>query len=164
MKTLFLLLTIPTLLLIAACGDDDEEEDSGATPTFAATPARTTAAATSSPNSLEEVCAENPDPATDETNQVDEPLEGDELSSPLTVRGVVAAFEATFQITLFDEDGNELADLTGMSSEGQTLAPFEEEVTFSVTEETPACLWVYESSAQDGSPVNVVQIPVLVLP
>jgi hypothetical protein len=51
-----------------------------------------------------------------------------------------------------------------MSSEGQTLAPYEEELTFSVDEEAPACLWVSESSARDGSPVNVFQIPVLLLP
>jgi hypothetical protein len=95
---------------------------------------------------------------------VDEPVEGDSLSSPITVRGRVAAFEATFRITLYDEDKNQLADITGMSSEGQTLAPFEEQISFSVTEETPACLWVYEASARDGLPINVVQIPVILIP
>jgi len=160
-RTLLLALTIPTLVLLAACGDD-EEQDTGATPT--ATSARTTAAASPTRDPLDTVCADNPDPATEETTQVDEPTEGDEVSSPITVRGRVAAFEATFRITLFDEDANELADVTAMSSEGQTLAPFEEEVPFSVTEETPACLWVYELSARDGNPINVLQIPLFLLP
>jgi hypothetical protein len=162
MRKRILLLTLPTLILFAACGDD-EEGDTGAGPTVTTAAART-AAATPTADSLDDVCAENPDPATDETTQVDEPVEGDEVSSPLTVRGQVAAFEATFQITLFEEDGDILGDIVGMSSEGQTLAPFEEEVSFSVTEETPACLWVYESSARDGSPVNVLQMPLLLVP
>lgn len=166
-RPLSILLTTSLLVLLAACGDGDEE--AGESPTETATSARTspatrTGAATQTPNELETVCADNPDPATDETTQVDEPVEGDEVTSPLTVRGRVAAFEATFQITLYGADGEEIADQFGMSLEGQTLAPFEEQVSFSVTEETPACLWVYESSARDGLPIHVVQIPVTLQP
>jgi Immunoglobulin-like domain of bacterial spore germination len=165
-KTLLILFIGLGLILSAACGDGNE--DTGPDPTATATSARTSTPAGTAPtptsNGLDDVCADNPDPATDETTQVDEPLEDDQVTSPLAVRGRVAAFEATFKITLFDEDKNELADVTGMSSEGQTLAPFEEEVVFSVTEETPACLWVYEGSARDGQPINVVQIPVILIP
>lgn len=167
MRTVLILLTTPLLVLLAACGDGDE--DTADSPTATATSARTsnatrTAAATQTPNELETVCADNPDPATEETTQVDEPVAGDSVSSPLTVRGRVAAFEATFRIALFDAEKNILADQRGMSSEGQTLAPFEEEVSFSVTEDTPACLWVYEASARDGQPINVLQIPLMLQP
>ena len=80
------------------------------------------------------------------------------------VRGRVAAFEATFKITIYDAGGATIADVTGMSSEGQTLAPFEVEVPFSVTQETDACLWVYEASAMDGRPINVLQTPIRLQP
>jgi hypothetical protein len=162
MRTRFLLLTLPALILIAACGDD-EQEPTGGSPTRTATFTRI-AAASPTADPLADVCADNPDPATGETTQVDQPSEGDAVSSPLNVRGQVAAFEATFKIAIFDEDGDQLADVTAMSLEGQTLAPFEEEVAFSVTEETPACLWVYEASARDGEPIHVVQIPITLLP
>jgi Immunoglobulin-like domain of bacterial spore germination len=162
MKTLLLLLAIPALVVIAACGDDEQGEDS-ATPTSART-STGTAAATSTTGSLENVCAENPDPAPDATTEVDEPAEGDQVTSPATIRGRIAAFEAAFKITIYDEDGDVIADQPSMTGEGATLAPFEEQVPFTVDEETPACLWVYGESARDGSPDNVVQVPVLLLP
>lgn len=166
-RALSILLATPLLVLLAACGDSDDESatDSTATSTSTRTPTATrTTAVSPTPSELDTVCADNPDPATDETTHVDEPADGDEVTSPLTVRGRVAAFEATFQITLYDADGEEIADQFGMSLEGQTLAPFEEQVLFSVTEETPACLWVYEQSAEDGEPIHVVQIPVILVP
>ena len=173
MKTLIALLILPALFLVVACGGDDEETSNDATPEPGAT--RTTQPTqratedgddepTDTPNALATVCADNPDPANDEQVQVDEPLGGDPITSPVTVRGMVAAFEATFKITIYDATGATLADVTGMSLEGQTLAPFEEEVPFTVTQETPACLWVYESSAMDGQPIHVIQIPVRLQP
>lgn len=166
MRTLILALALPALILFAACGDDDEEAvDTSPTATAAPTRAPTPSEGpTPTPDPLATVCAENPDPGTDDVVQVDTPDEGDSVSSPVSVRGIIAAFEATFRITIFDADGTTLADVTAMSSEGQTLAPFAEEVPFSVTEETPACLWVYEASARDGSSIHVVQIPVLLQP
>jgi hypothetical protein len=110
------------------------------------------------------VCAENPDPTTDDLNRVDVPLAGESLTSPFTVSGQIAAFEATFQITIFDADGNQIADQVAMSEEGQVVSVFSEDVGFLVSEETPACIWVYEASAADGSAVNVVQIPVILQP
>ena len=166
------LLVLPTLILLAACGGDGDNGTNG--PTGDATRTRTTSAtqdggdgngeATGTLDPLATVCKENPDPANDDEVQVAEPLGGDPVTSPVTVRGKVAAFEATFKITIFDAAGATIADLTGMSSEGQTLAPFQEEVPFTVTQETAACLWVYEASARDGLPINVLQIPVRLQP
>jgi hypothetical protein len=170
---LLALLVLPALILTAACGGNDEDDGgsgSNTTATRGATPdgqdedEEEEGTPTSSPDILATVCAENPDPSNDEQVQVDEPLGGDPVTSPLTVRGKVAAFEATFKMTLFDAAGGTIADVTGMSSEGQTLAPFSEDITFSVTQETPACLWVYESSARDGSPIHVLQIPLRLQP
>jgi Immunoglobulin-like domain of bacterial spore germination len=169
-KTLLALLTLPTLVLLVACGGDDEKTDDS-TPTASST--RTTnptrkptehAEPTGTPDPLATVCAENPDPGNDDVVQVDEPLTGDVVTSPVKVRGRVAAFEATFTITIYDAGGETIADITSMSQEGQTLAPFEEEVPFTVKEETAACLWVYEASPRDGLPINVLQIPIILQP
>src|SRR5687767_1387277 len=111
MSTLLLVLTIPALVLLATWGHGK--------------------VAVTSANQTTNVCAANPSPATPDFNQVDTPTAGDRVSSPVTVRGRVAAFEATFKIKIFDAAGNVLADVTGMSSEGQTLAPFQVQVPFS---------------------------------
>lgn len=144
MKTL-VLVTVPALMLLAVWGIDEE-------------------AVTSAPtNTAISVCAANPDPASPDFTQVDTPNTGDTVSSPVTVKGRINAFEGQFRITIFDAAGNRLAD-EAASAEGQVLSPFQKEISFSVTAETPACMWVYDVSARDGSPVHVVQIPLQLLP
>ena len=164
MKAL-LLLTPVILLLFAACGDDNEAATTASPSRSALTSPTVTPSAqpSATPIDLTTVCGENPDPATNDVNQVDIPNPGDEVASAFRLQGRILAFEATFRITIFDAAGNTIADETAMSSEGQTLAPFSEDVAYSVTQETPACLWVYESSARDGSPIHVRQIPLLLL-
>ena len=166
MKSLFLL-TIPALAILAGCGGGDDEAATTASPTrttLTSPTATASAEPSETPDVLETVCRDNPDPATNDVNQVDIPNAGDVVASPVTVQGRVAAFEATFRITIFDAAGNTIVDETAMSSEGQTLAPFQKDVAFSVAEETPVCLWVYENSARDGSPIHVRQIPLVLLP
>lgn len=145
MKTL-LLLTLPAWILLAGLSFD-EGVATGAGPSQAGG-----------------VCAANPDHATPDVNQVDTPKAGDSVSSPVTVRGRILAFEATFKVKIFDAAGNTLADVQGMSSEGSVLSPFEVQVPFSVTAAIQACMWVFEESARDGSPDNVRQIPLQLLP
>lgn len=172
MKTILAALAcLLVILSLAACGDDDDDDGDTATPTTpttaattsaaTATPAATTSAVTPLPQNI---CATNPDPATLGVNVVTTPQIGDAVTSPVQVTGQIAAFEATFKVTIYDAQQNVIADQTAMSNEGQTLAPFSTSVSFTVTEDTPACLWVYEASAQDGSPIHVVQIPLTLLP
>jgi hypothetical protein len=141
-------LAVPFLL--AACGDDDDGGDGTLAPT--ATIIET------------DVCGENPDPGLPTSVQVTEPSPQAQVQSPLSVRGQIAAFEATFQLTIKDADGNDIADRSAMSQEGQVLSPFDAVIEFEVDEPTPACLWVYEESASDGSPTKVVQLPVILIP
>jgi hypothetical protein len=47
---------------------------------------------------------------------------------------------------------------------GPALSPFAASVPFSVATEQPGCIRVFEASARDGSPVNVVQVPVTLSP
>ncbi len=169
MKSLLLIVACLAAPLFPACGDDNAapsatSSPAPSTPTRSATPlpSATPAAASTSPPPAS--CAANPDPGTPDEVQVDTPLAGDSVSSPVTVRGRIAAFEAAFRIRVFDADGHQLADVAGMSSEGQTLSPFSQSVAFSVSRTTPGCIWVFEPSARDGSPSHVFQIPVTLRP
>ena len=112
-------------VMFAACGDDD---DDGGGVTIG--PTGTIASAN--------VCQENPDPAAPTVVQITEPARNAQVQSPLAVRGQISAFEATFQVTLKDAEGNDIADVSAMSQEGQVLSPFDASVEFEVDEATPA--------------------------
>jgi hypothetical protein len=156
-------------LILAACGgDDDEPSDSqnGGNSTDApidtgnASPTPLPATETPIPN----VCQPNPAPGTPATIQVDAPAPLTKHRGSVTVAGRIAAFEATFKIRIFDPNGAVISGATGMAAEGQTLSPFSVDVPAAVVAEQPACIWVYEESAQDGSPTNVAQVPIVVQP
>ena len=163
-------------ILLGACGDDDEgtasptatsapaTAPSGASPTGAHTPAPTQTLPPGQTAAPPNVCLPNPDPAKPDVVAVAQPSPGDAVTSPLKVAGKIAAFEATFRITIFDAAGQQIADQTAMSAEGQTLAPFSATVPFTVSARKPACLWVYERSARDGLPIHVVQVPLTLVP
>jgi len=158
MKYGLLLAATCAVALVLACNGNGDGVD--VTPGATVSPAPQSPTPTGQPD----VCLPNPDPATPDLLVVDEPNAGDTVTSPVTISGQVLAFEAQFNITIFDSAGTTLADVSGTSAEGQILAPFSEDVSFSVTEETPACIWVYDVSEADGSPVQVGQIPVTLSP
>jgi hypothetical protein len=152
MSRLLAVLATLAVLLLAACGDDDDDGGDDAT----TGPTGTVASGN--------VCQDNPDPAAPTIVQVNEPSPNSQVESPLSVRGQISATEATFQIALKDAEGNDIADVTAMSQEGQVLSPFDASIEFDIEESTSACLWVYEESASDGSPTKVVQVPLVLVP
>jgi hypothetical protein len=159
-------------LLIVACKSDDNGD--GLTPAGGVSPITTveegeTATPAETPDGTatpepDAVCAPNPDPGEPETVVVDTPSDEDEVTSPVTVSGSFAVFEAQFNITIYDADGSVIADVPGHTAEAFILSPFSEDVEFSVDEPTEACLWVYDASERDGSPIDVVQVPLTLLP
>jgi len=96
---------------------------------------------------------------------VDSPTPGDVVTSPLELRGTANTFEATFMYRLEDGAGNVLVETFDTATSGTGTRG-----TFSVTApfvlETPGAgrLVVYESSAEDGRPIHVVEIPVQLEP
>lgn len=113
------------------------------------------------------VCPENPSPpdAADPSIIVEAPAEGARVTSPVTVSGRARVFEAVVSITIFDAAGSPLVETFTMASEaGPALAPFSAQVPFTVSQEQKGCIRVFESSAQDGRPVNVVQVEVTLAP
>lgn len=93
---------------------------------------------------------------------VESPYPGQTIQVPLTVSGSSNVFEATHQLTLTSPDGSELADVvvTATSGTGER-GTWSESVTFAPPETSGlGTLTVFESSAEDGNPINVVEIPV----
>lgn len=95
---------------------------------------------------------------------IESPVVGDSVTSPLHVSGTANTFEATFQLEV--RTGGRLVDkrtVTATSGSG-VRGTFSEEVPFTVSEETPAEVIVYELSAKDGKRINTVRVPIGLLP
>lgn len=91
---------------------------------------------------------------------VESPAVGDSVTSPLRLRGTANTFEATFMIRLEDAQGRALAeDFATATSGSGTRGTFDVTLPFEVAEAGPGTLVVFESSAKDGSPIHVVEIP-----
>ncbi len=95
---------------------------------------------------------------------VEEPAIGQEVRSPVTIAGTADVFEATVSIRILDAAGNEIVRTFTTATCGTGCrGDFEERVRFEVGETQPGTIVVYESSAEDGSPLHVVEIPVLLV-
>jgi hypothetical protein len=106
------------------------------------------------------VCPENPSPPNpaDPSMFLDTPAEGSTVTSPVTVAGRARVFEANVRITIYEANGNKLVDTFTTAAEGApALAPYSKSVPFTVATTQQGCVRVWEESAQDGSPRNVVQ-------
>ena len=92
---------------------------------------------------------------------LDSPAQGATVTSPVRLLGTANTFEATFRIAIFDAAGNLLADQFATATSGSgTRGSFDVSVPFTVATAGPGTIRVYESSAQDGSPINIVDVPV----
>lgn len=154
-----IVLTIAALIALAfaACASD-----AGA-PTPSPSPVPTLSP---SPTPVPDVCLPNPDPATPEFQVLEAPDPFAEVTSPVTVSGQINAFESVYQVTIFDAEGNPIVETFGVANQPDigVIGPFSSDLIFTVTEPTPACIWVFEESARDGSDINIGQIPVILLP
>jgi germination protein M len=96
---------------------------------------------------------------------VESPGPGATVTSPLTIRGTANTFEATFQVELRPAVGKPLyKDFVTATSGNGTRGTFEKTLDFIVDRERPGTLVVYENSAEDGSVMNEVEIPVTIRP
>lgn len=91
---------------------------------------------------------------------VESPLPGEDAASPLRMTGTANTFEATFNVEVLDDEGNLLGKrfVTATSGSG-TRGTFDAEVSFKAAAEAPGSLVVFELSAEDGSRVHEVKIP-----
>ena len=96
---------------------------------------------------------------------VESPAIGQTVSSPVTVSGTANVFEAVVSLRILDASGNQIAaTFTNATCGTGCRGTFSVAVPFHVDREQPGVIEVYESSAKDGSPVNLVRIPVILVP
>ena len=93
---------------------------------------------------------------------VTEPDVNETILSPVLVAGKARVFEAALTVRVLAEDGTELARANIMASQG---APEFGDFSTRVTFKKPAgvskgFVEAYSESAKDGSPINVVRVPV----
>jgi hypothetical protein len=131
-------------------------------------PATPQANVITTPPPLPTACGANPAPAVSVAptefgyRQVAAPAKDAPVSSPLRVSGQANPFEGAFSVTILDRQGRRVA-ADDYLKDNRNLA-FAVALPFEVVQPMPACVWVHERSGRDGSPTNITQIPVLLLP
>ena len=92
---------------------------------------------------------------------VTSPRSGDQISSPVRIRGNADVFEATVSIDILDSAGKPIARTFTTATCGTGCrGTFSKAVRFALDTTQPGTVRVYESSAEDGTPINVVNIAV----
>lgn len=93
------------------------------------------------------------------------PRVGQRVSSPVTISGTADVFEAVVSIAILDEHRNVIASSFTMATCGTGCrGTYSTDVRYKVGARQPGTIRVYEVSAKDGSPLHVVEIPVLLTP
>jgi hypothetical protein len=96
---------------------------------------------------------------------VESPLIGQRVSNPVTISGTANVFEATVSIRILDQNGDEVARTFTTATCGTGCrGDYSVSVSYDVGREQPGTIEVFESSAQDGSMINVQSIPVTLSP
>jgi germination protein M len=92
---------------------------------------------------------------------IESPTPGEVVTSPIQLRGTSNTFEANMQIEIFDAAGNELyRDFATATSGTGTRGTFDLSIDVDIQTEGFGQIIMFESSAQDGSRINIVEIPV----
>ena len=139
------------------------DEGSVASPT-----AITSANPAVTPPALPTACGPNPSPAVNVApsefgyRKLTSPVSEAPVSSPIRISGQANPFEGAYSVTIFDRQGLRVATQDYLK-DNRNL-DFNSTIAFEVARPMPACVWVYERSGRDGSPTNITQVPVLLLP
>jgi germination protein M len=96
---------------------------------------------------------------------VESPTIGETVSSPVAIAGSANVFEATVSLRILDENGDEIAlDFTTATCGTGCRGTYEGGLEYEVDREQRGTVEAFESSAEDGRPINVVSIPVILTP
>jgi len=96
---------------------------------------------------------------------VQSPGIGERVSSPVTISGSADVFEAVVSIAILDEHRHTVASSFTMATCGTGCrGSYATDVRYHVGTRQPGTIRVYEVSAKDGSPLHVVEIPVILTP
>ena len=87
------------------------------------------------------------------------------MSSPVTISGTADVFEAVVSIAVLDEHRRTVASSFTMATCGTGCrGSYIIDVRYDVGTRQPGTIRVYEVSAKDGSPLHIVEIPVILTP
>jgi len=96
---------------------------------------------------------------------VDRPLGESQTDSPVTISGTANVFEANVSIRIVGSDGEVLAKTFTTATCGTGCrGKFSKAVEFEVEKPTEATIQVYEESAKNGKPVNMIEVPLTLTP
>jgi hypothetical protein len=96
---------------------------------------------------------------------VQSPASGARVTSPVTVSGTADVFEGVVSVRILDSAGHEIARTFTQASCGTGCrGDYSVAVKYTVSAAEPGTIEVFESSAKDGSPVNVQRIRVTLAP
>jgi hypothetical protein len=91
---------------------------------------------------------------------VETPLPGEAITSPLQIGGTANTFEATFRAELVDGAGKQIAIRSVMATSGSgQRGTYSESIPFTAAPGAGR-LVVFEDSAEDGSRIHQVEIPI----
>ena len=91
---------------------------------------------------------------------VESPMDGSEVYRSIELSGIANVFEANVSWRLIDRDGNVFKEgfVTATCGSG-CWGTFEDRITLERVPDSSILLQVFQSSAEDGSPMNVVTVP-----
>ncbi len=91
---------------------------------------------------------------------VESPTLGQTVSSPMLINGTANVFEGVFRARIVDSDGLVIQEglVTATSGTG-TRGTFALALPFEIDEPGPGSLIVFAESPKDGSPIDVIEIP-----
>jgi germination protein M len=96
---------------------------------------------------------------------VNRPLGETEVAGPVTVSGTANVFEANVSIRIVGSDDEVLAETFTTATCGTGCrGKFSKAVEFDVDEPTEATIQVFEESAENGKPINMIEVPVTLTP
>jgi hypothetical protein len=96
---------------------------------------------------------------------VESPSIGERVGNPVTVSGTANVFEATVSLRILNARGKEIARTFTTATCGTGCrGDYSVSVSYRVDREQSGIIEVFESSAEDGRPINVVRIPVTLTP
>lgn len=107
-----------------------------------------------------------PSPWTDPATNIElfAPVANTIYRSPIDVTGLSRTFEGNVNIRLLDANGEVLAERNAIGGSVDGFDFFHTYLRFSITEEQPATLEVFEIDAGDGSRRDEVSIPITLQP
>ena len=92
------------------------------------------------------------------------PIAGQRVTSPVRISGNANVFEANVSIRILLGDEVLVETFTTATCGTGCRGTYSKKVAFQLPQETEGVIHVYEASAENGAPLHVVSVPVVLLP